>query len=226
MQKTKKTYDFYTITTPDGKAHRLFFNENTDRLKLLEDFVWGNWSRYIENNWLNYRRNDRTCPEEKIKWLFDGCGNLLLMGETKDSGILSRYKEMQIGNNEVPVSDLEAETYGHLDNDQELNDDKAAQTVPKKEGRQGVHKSKFIRMNEMLKSGKLESVRVDTENTFSYRGSVYQISDCVKQYQPKQTKIGVLYDADTVYVFTPFVGKSVQFQGQDLSPLDGMVKQI
>lgn len=40
-----------TIRTPDEKSHMLFFDDNTDRAKLLDNFVWSNWSRYIENNW-------------------------------------------------------------------------------------------------------------------------------------------------------------------------------
>ena len=164
------------------------------------------------------------CPEMKIKWLLDGCGNLWLEGKTKDSGILSRYKEMQVGNNEVTMSDLQNETTGHPEKDHELNDD-AAETAGK-EGRQDTPRSRFLKINELMQNGRLISVRVDTENNFLYNGKRYKISASDEQYHPKQTKVGVLYDADTVYVFLPKGEDKTEFLGQDLTLLEGTVMLI
>ena len=82
------------------------------------------------------------------------------MGNTKDSGILSRYKEMQVGNNEITMSDLQAEVEGRLQNDRELNDD--AEDAAGKRGRKAAPRSKFSKLCELMQKGKLSSARVDT----------------------------------------------------------------
>lgn len=193
----------------------------------MQKYIWDHWSRYIDNNWLNYRRNDMFCPELKIKWLLDGCGNYWLDGHTTNSGIISSYKELKIGNNEISWSAcsdmvLERLEEDDIDDESELmlpgaGDETNEAPKLKKPPTPAAQEPKFLKMRKMFVDGDLVSRRVNTDNGFEYNGEHYTISNAVQLYHPKQTRYGLLYDADTVYVFKPHNTTEVRLFAQDLS---------
>jgi hypothetical protein len=169
----------------------------------------------------------------KVKWLLDGCGNYLLEGNTAESGVLSRYKEMKIGNNEIPWSSCSEAILERTEVDDKKHagqprggDELSYITSDKEHPEPSAHESKFQRMKTLFQNGSLSSCRVDTDGVFVHNGDRYQINGSVEVYQPKQTKIGLLYDADTIYCFTPKGSKTVYFYAQNLDFLSESVTKL
>lgn len=176
------------------------------------------------------------CPEMKIKRMLEGCANYFLYGNTRDAGILSAYKDMSVGKNEIPLTScddsilekLESGEYEIVSGDLRLKKESAqkSQRVNEKEesvagspGQNQVKQPTRMEKIQRHKHGDVGVCRVDIDGYFEFQGKTYVISKEVVEYGSVQTKIGPYYAMDTVYIFMRPDG-SAEYCDQGINPID------
>lgn len=241
-KKREGSYRIVPIRMPQGTSLRLCVDESTDTSLLFDSFVMSRWSRYFENNWLNYNNRTFFSPEEKVKNTLCDSGELFLGGKRMTVGILSKQKDAQINSVEIPFSSCSLDEDGNLSYEPPLWEDaytekererillermKEADTEEKRwKKRNDESPTKFTLLNRLFDKGTVQSAVVDTENMFEHCGKKYVISDKVEGYLPKDTKVGDIYDWDKVYILTDKRTKLIEFYAQDVSPLEGLVIEV
>jgi hypothetical protein len=93
---------------PNGYKKAIFYNGESDKIELLNNFIFKYWENYIYEHWMwtesvgrdKYRRD----YEDKIKMLMDRCGTFLLLGQFRNGMIMTDGRERNTRHNEIPVS--------------------------------------------------------------------------------------------------------------------------
>lgn len=201
---------------PSGYRQELFFSDDQDRQAVVEEILLEPHEAYCIRNWLNDNKKGLYSPEERVKYFLDGCANVLLHGNSE--GILSRYKEIMRGKTEIPVSSCPSFLKDYLFSGsqapvEELEDgtfeliledvdSKAEIYTKKKPGKKKERaQTRFERIQSIradYPGCEMTTCIVDTENFFECFGNTYQVDDAVKQYQPKRTREGMIFDMDRV----------------------------
>lgn len=208
------------------------------------------WRDYIESNWLSPDDESLWSPENKIKWMLDGCANAILRPDM--NGIITDYQKMKTGRYEIPISSYSSETedtvYSQrrlIDNGEEASrvevmldrlDERYDKAYASKLPCEIRNKVRMTRTKERTKSSKIREIKgkypghefmeclVDTDGYFICDGCKYRISD--KRYDPVQTGEGKFYPMDKVNVVTDQDGlKHMYTQSMDAVSEDG-VEQI
>lgn len=199
--------------------------------------MYSQWSRYIENNWLNYSRGNLYCPEMKIKRMLDICGNYFLFDHTRGAGILTACKDMSIGKNEIPLTScddtildkLESGEYDLISGQLRPRKDSALRLEQRNEKEReaagpGISTKKAREPSRMEKisrhkNGPVHICRVDIDGCFECKRKTYMISEEVVAYKGVSTNVGKYYSMDTIYVFEQPDG-TVKYCDQGINPID------
>jgi len=164
--------------------------------------------------------------------MLDQCARFALHGVSINDGVLSVYKEEQLRKSEIPFASM----HPLFDDDSENPTAKTSyeklqevlseedEYVPAKAIRKEPSVTKFDKMLSVFAGGKVESCRVDTDNNFKFRGIDYKISPELKQYQPKKTQLGPIYDMDRVYCFIEDGDTTIRFFDYSAEPISEYVK--
>lgn len=200
----------YKIFLPNGTSCLLPYGDYSEKLGNVKAALEG-WQPYLDGNWISTNHTDVFCGENKVKKFLDGLAYYLLIGS---EDVVTDYKEFINGKREIPMSSCPSQindiVYGagcvlHGQGDDEL------QTLISAEETQKKKKTPKTKKKCSQRSGNLQAIRemygsnaqlsycrVDTENRFKYSGKIWQISNDVEAYHPKETPVGLLYDMDIV----------------------------
>lgn len=181
------------------------------------------WQKYCDDNWLSYNCSDIWSPENKVKWMLDGCANAILRPNM--SGILTDYQKMKMRKYEIPMSSCGSEVEGLLysqrpvvDNGEEShhNDlmfeklDQAYFDVYNKKIPKSRRNIKSSIKHVTTRSDKIKTIKekyldclfceemVDTDGYFELDSCKYRVTD--DRYLPVQTGSGVFYEMDKINI--------------------------
>ena len=183
---------------------------------MIEKYLLDPWEAHCLKNWMNANKGGAFSPEDRIKYFLDGCANVLLHGNMED--ILSRYKEIMRGKTEIPVSSCPSSLKDYLFSGsqapvEESEDMMFELILEDVDAKAEIYtKKKPVKKKERAQTrfDRIQNIRadypgcemttciVDTENFFECFGNTYQVDDAVKQYQPKRTREGMIFDMDRV----------------------------
>lgn len=201
----------YLITLPNGTKHFQVYDRDTDRCQTVQEIVIDHWESYCNHNWLNYKRDDNFCPEMKVKWLLNGCGNYLL-DRTGCDDVLSDYRSKKIKNTEIPMTSCTDDILEKLESDEyrvtasdNLRAIEKKKKKPDSKDKKVYEPTRFEKMQKRFgyqrDSSKLTHAVVDTENCFKYDNRVYMIKNA-PQYNGEQSEQGQFYKMNKVIIFT------------------------
>lgn len=210
----------YNILQPNGVVKKVKAANMDERV----DVVYGlldEWNEYCEKNWIGTNSANQYAPENKIKYFLSSLGYFLIMGNADD--IVTDYKQVMNGKREIPVSSCpsfiedkmysgihvnasemlkkaESECFSGMMESMDAKANKRYGIRSKKE--KVLTKTRYDKIKDLMASGvRLQRMTVDTDNEFIFDGARFRISlSMCPQYGPKETKSGILYDMDSIYV--------------------------
>lgn len=152
-----------------------------------------------------------------MKAILDAIAYILTRDNSEDT--LTNYKDIMNGKREIPVSSCPDSVCDYFEStrktpdeseEQERRfmhlldrlDERAAPYEPKHKPRErsGTRSEMIEAMKQKHPDCTVQFCYVDTENCFTHDGEWYCIHDSTAEYAPKETKHGLLYDADQVLV--------------------------
>lgn len=225
----------YKIFLPNGNSALLPYGELDEKMRRV-DAILEHWKPYLDGNWISTNYTDVLCGENKVKRLLDGLAYYLLLG---NGDVSTDYKELIKGKMEVPMSSCPSHIgemmYGI---GAVARNDEPPSSLPDSEFAM-KKKTKIKKRLPSQRRANLEAIkrrfgddvlveyrRVDTQNNFSFDGSVWHIDESVSEYSPKRTDAGILYDMDTVVIVKSKLGY-IYFFNADYSEIDeACVKKI
>lgn len=195
------------------------------------------WKKYCLDNWLNEQAGAGYSCEKKVKAFLDACAFILLQDNKEDT--LSRYKEMINGKREIPVSSCpplishllesgyhceaedmdEAQRYELMLDRLDSFGPPLSQSKRNREERAETRSDRLEAIRSLYPGCVFHHCRIDTENHFEFDGEWFAVDTCVEEYNPIETKHGLLYDSDQVIVVVDEDGIS-HFFTQQVWPID------
>ena len=182
----------YNITLPNGNRFTLLYNQEQEKVELINELILKPWTGYCLKNWLNDGHGQTLSPEQKVKRLLDRCASLLLRDvPAKERDTLSDYKEGMVKVREIPFSECPEPIQAMMESGSlqslSMSGDQQRQIreflegmeeLPhqKESGARRKRATKFDRLQAFDKrfpGCKLSYVRVDIDNVFAYHGNRY-----------------------------------------------------
>jgi len=88
----------FKIKMPDGHTKIMRYNRETsieEKMSLVEEHILNRWEESFKNYWLS---------SNTIKQILDRCATFILLGQSKNAGILTSYKIDKVNSKEIPAS--------------------------------------------------------------------------------------------------------------------------
>ena len=226
------------VLQPNGRKYWLYSGEAFyDSLELQLT----TWQKYCDDNWLSYNCSDIWSPENKVKWMLDGCANAILRPNM--SGILTDYQKMKMRKYEIPMSscgsEVESLLYSQrpvIDNGEESDRtdlmfeklDQAYFDVYNKKVPKSRRNIKSAKKHVVTRGDKIKAIKekfpncsfceklVNTDGDFELDSCKYCVTD--DRYLPVQTGSGVFYKMDKINIVLLNDGK-IQFYTQSFDSI-------